>query len=109
MSDSGSGSGRRGFVRDVMKRISASRGGDDDERETRVPEEIDEIERLRDALRFLGPENADLARRVERVLMESTSCCASATTGSASRSTTASARTRSWSTPCKTRSSRSTC
>jgi proteasome-associated ATPase len=70
MSDSGSGSGRRGFVRDVMKRISASRGGDDDERETRVPEEIDEIERLRDALRFLGPENADLARRVERVLME---------------------------------------
>jgi proteasome-associated ATPase len=70
MSDSGSGSGRRGFVRDVMKRISASRGGDDDERETRLPEEMDEIERLRDALRFLGPENADLARRVERVLME---------------------------------------
>jgi len=70
MSDSGSGSGRRGFVRDVMKRISASRGGDEDERETRLPDEMDEIERLRDALRFLGPESADLARRVERVLME---------------------------------------
>jgi proteasome-associated ATPase len=72
MSDSGSGSGagRRGFVRDVMKRISASRGGDDDERESRLPDEMDEIERLRDALRFLGPESGDLARRVERVLME---------------------------------------
>ncbi len=70
MSDSGSGAGRRGFVRDVMKRISASRGGDDDERESRLPDEMDEIERLRDALRFLGPESGDLARRVERVLME---------------------------------------
>jgi proteasome-associated ATPase len=53
-----------------MKRISASRGGDDDERESRLPDEMDEIERLRDALRFLGPESGDLARRVERVLME---------------------------------------
>ncbi len=70
MSDSGSGSGRRGFVRDVMKRISVSRGGDDDERESRLPDEMDEIERVRDALRFLPPESADLARRVERVLME---------------------------------------
>ena len=72
MSDtgSGSGSGRRGFVRDVMKRISVSRGADDDERESRLPDEMDEIEKVRDSLRFLGPESADLARRVERVLME---------------------------------------
>ena len=70
MSDSGSGSGRRGFVRDVMKRISVSRGADEDERESRLPDEMDEIEKVRDALRFLGPESADLARRVERMLME---------------------------------------
>ncbi|MBM4334430.1 MAG: proteasome ATPase [Deltaproteobacteria bacterium] len=71
MSDtgSGSGSGRRGFVRDVMKRISVSRGADD-ERESRVPDEMDEIEKVRDSLRFLGPESADLARRVEHLLME---------------------------------------
>ncbi len=70
MSDTGSGSGRRGFVRDVMKRISVSRGADDDERESRLPDDMDEIEKVRDSLRFLGPESADLARRVERVLME---------------------------------------
>ena len=29
-----------------MKRISVSRGGDDDERESRLPDEVDEIERI---------------------------------------------------------------
>ncbi len=53
-----------------MKRISTSRGGDDDERESRLPDEVDEIERIRDGLRFLGPESSELVRRVERVLME---------------------------------------
>ncbi|MEX2208790.1 MAG: proteasome ATPase [Myxococcota bacterium] len=35
-----------------------------------MPDEMDEIERIRDGLRFLGPESAELVRRVERVLME---------------------------------------
>ncbi len=67
MSDSGSG--RRGFVRDVMKRISAP--GSRDEPGGEAPSrEVDEIDSLRDALRFLGPDASDLVRRVERVLME---------------------------------------
>ncbi|MCP4004020.1 MAG: proteasome ATPase [bacterium] len=67
MSESGSGSGRRGFVRDVMKRIS-TRGGEGEDNP--VQSEVDDLESLRDALRFLGPEASDLTRRVERVLME---------------------------------------
>jgi proteasome-associated ATPase len=69
MSESGPGS-RRGFVRDVMKRISSTRIGDDPGAEGPRREDLDEIEVIRDALRFLGPESADLARRIERLLME---------------------------------------
>ena len=32
--------------------------------------ERDDLEALRDALRFIGPESADLARRIERMLTE---------------------------------------
>ncbi len=67
MSESGSGS-RRGFVRDVMKRISSTRPGEPGSE--LGPEEVDEIEALRDALRFVGPESGDLVRRVERLLMD---------------------------------------
>jgi proteasome-associated ATPase len=65
-----SGSGRRGFVRDVMKRISSqgARGGSiEDER---VRDDFDDIESLRDALRFLGSDAGDLPRRLERFLTE---------------------------------------
>jgi proteasome-associated ATPase len=65
-----SGSGRRGFVRDVMKRISSqgARGGSiEDER---VRDDFDDIDSLRDALRFLGSDAGDLPRRLERFLTE---------------------------------------
>ncbi len=65
-----SGSGRRGFVRDVMKRISSQGSRDGVEREDRPQEDSDNLESLRDALRFLGPDAGDLVRRIERVLME---------------------------------------
>jgi proteasome-associated ATPase len=52
-----------------MKRISAP--GSRDEPGGEAPSrEVDEIDSLRDALRFLGPDASDLVRRVERVLME---------------------------------------
>ncbi len=70
MSDSGSG--RRGFVRDVMKRISSTSSGgrEDDAPEGQVREEVEDLDSLRDALRFLGPEAGDLVRRLERLLMD---------------------------------------
>ncbi|MFQ5513305.1 MAG: proteasome ATPase [Myxococcota bacterium] len=68
MSESGSGSGRRGFVRDVMKRISSP--GTRDEPRPEGARDLDDLESLRDALHFLGPDAGDLVRRVERLLME---------------------------------------
>ena len=65
-----SGSGRRGFVRDVMKRISSQGSREELEREDRPQDEGADLESLRDALRFLGPDAGDLVRRIERVLME---------------------------------------
>ena len=71
MNESGSG-GRRGFVRDVMRRISQQgappRGPTDPE--DRLREDLDDLEGLRDAIRFLGPEAGDLGRRVERMITE---------------------------------------
>ena len=70
--DSGSG-GRRGFVRDVMRRISTSgprTGGDPEgEREQARPYQ-DEVEDLQDAIRFFGGDSAEFRRRLERVLGE---------------------------------------
>jgi proteasome-associated ATPase len=72
--DSGSG-GRRGFVRDVMRRISTSgprSSGDpesDRDREGARPYQ-DEIEDLQDAIRFFGGDSAEFRRRLERVLAE---------------------------------------
>jgi proteasome-associated ATPase len=68
MNESGSG-GRRGFVRDVMRRISQQREPGDPPEAAERPE-TDELEALRDAVRFLGPEAGDLAHRVERVIAE---------------------------------------
>jgi proteasome-associated ATPase len=71
--DSGSGQGRRGFVRDVMRRISSAgpRPGEEGqpERETQQPYR-DEIEDLQDAIRFFGGDSAEFRRRLDRVLAE---------------------------------------
>jgi proteasome-associated ATPase len=67
--DAGS-SGRKGFVRDVMRRISASgpRPGDDPERDPSASG--DPVEELQDALRFFGSDSAEFRRRLERLLAE---------------------------------------
>jgi len=70
--DSGSGQGRRGFVRDVMRRISQSgpRGGEGEgDREPMRPY-ADEIEDLHDAIRFFGGDSAEFRRRLDRLLAE---------------------------------------
>ena len=67
MSESGS---RRELVRDVMRRISSTRPGDEPGTERPQRDEADEFEALRDALQFLGPESGDLAHRIERLLLE---------------------------------------
>jgi proteasome-associated ATPase len=54
-----------------MKRISAQGGRDPDDRDERpARDEHDDLEVLRDALRFLGPEAADVARRVDRLITD---------------------------------------
>jgi len=75
MSEFDSESGRRGFVRDVMRRISSpgarSDGEPDSERERAMGRSIhDEIEDLREALRFFGGDSAEFRRRLDRVLAE---------------------------------------
>lgn len=64
-----SSSGRRGFVRDVMKRISSG-GAGDREPEISFREDLDDLDVLRETFRSIGPEGGDLYRRVERLLME---------------------------------------
>jgi proteasome-associated ATPase len=75
MSEFDSESGRRGFVRDVMRRISPTGGrpGETPEAEpVRTPARSlqDELEDLREALRFFGGDSAEFRRRLDRVLAE---------------------------------------
>jgi proteasome-associated ATPase len=73
MSEFDGGSGRRGFVRDVMRRISASGLGDeaDAERERTMSRSLqEEIEDLREAMRFFGGDSVEFRRRLDRVLAE---------------------------------------
>ena len=73
MSEFDGGSGRRGFVRDVMRRISASGLGPDDadaERERMSRSLQEEIEDLREAMRFFGGDSVEFRRRLDRVLAE---------------------------------------
>ncbi len=66
MNESGSG-GRRGFVRDVMKRLSTPGPRDPEAPEETMQSDRDDLEGLREALRFLGPDSGDVGRRIERV------------------------------------------
>ncbi len=75
MSEFDSESGRRGFVRDVMRRISSPgpQGGEepDSERERVMRRSIqEEIDDLREAMRFFGGDSAEFRRRLDRVLAE---------------------------------------
>jgi proteasome-associated ATPase len=75
MSEFDSGSGRRGFVRDVMRRISSpgALGPDemDPERERNMSRSLqEEIEDLREAMRFFGGDSVEFRRRLDRVLAE---------------------------------------
>jgi proteasome-associated ATPase len=73
MSEFDSGSGRRGFVRDVMRRISASgprSGGEPDPEREGAPSLQDEFEDLRDAMRFFGADSPEFRRRLDRFLAD---------------------------------------
>ena len=72
--DSDSPGGRRGFVRDVMRRITPE-GTEDTERSSEREHGMgrtlqDEIEDLREAMRFFGGDSAEFRRRLDRVLAE---------------------------------------
>ncbi len=72
-SGSGSGSGgRRGFVRDVMRRISTSgaRGDEGDAGRDALRSYQEEIDDLQDAIRFFGGDSPELRRRLERLMAE---------------------------------------
>jgi proteasome-associated ATPase len=76
MSEFDSESGRRGFVRDVMRRISPTGGARPGETPEAEPVRAaartlqDELEDLREALRFFGGDSAEFRRRLDRVLAE---------------------------------------
>jgi proteasome-associated ATPase len=53
-----------------MRRISSPGSRDEPGYGDRRQRDLDDLEGLRDALRFLGPDAADLVRRVERFLMD---------------------------------------
>ena len=75
MSEFDSGSGRKGFVHDVMRRISSSapRGGDSPEgsRERGSSRSYqDEVEDLQDAIRLFGSDSDEFRRRLDRLVAE---------------------------------------
>ncbi len=74
-SDSGAGSGRKGFVRDVMRRIAPATGrpGDEPESDPRRPAEersASDAERLHDAMRFFGSDSNEFRHRLDRMLAD---------------------------------------
>ena len=75
MSEFDSGSGRKGFVHDVMRRISSSapRGADSPEgSRERGPSRSyqDEVEDLQDAIRLFGSDSDEFRRRLDRLIAE---------------------------------------
>jgi proteasome-associated ATPase len=75
MSEADSGSPKKGFVHDVMRRISAAapRGGDpSDPNRDRGPGRPfqDEVEDLQDAIRVFGSDSEEFRRRLDRLIAE---------------------------------------
>jgi len=75
MSEFDQGSGRKGFVRDVMRRIAPGDEpvGDmpEDERERGPARPIqDEVEDLHDSMRLFGPESPEFRRQLDRLLAD---------------------------------------
>ena len=70
MSEYDSGSGRKGFVRDVMRRITPAnpRGGGDNPPEATDPRQ--EVDDLREAMKFLGADSTEFRRRLDRLMAE---------------------------------------
>ncbi len=75
MSEFDQGSGRKGFVRDVIRRIAPAdeHGGDnpEDERERGPVRPMqDEVEDLHDSMRLFGAESPEFRRQLDRLLAE---------------------------------------
>lgn len=71
--DSDMGGGRKGFVRDVMRRISPTGARVDDENESGGRAEglgESDIEQLQDAIRFFGSDSNEFRHRFDRVLAD---------------------------------------
>ena len=76
----GGGSGRKGFVRDVMRRITPAGGRPSDEGDLDAgsnpgidpPRErpASEAERLQDAMQFFGSDSSEFRHRLERMLAD---------------------------------------
>jgi proteasome-associated ATPase len=74
-SGSGSGSSRKGFVRDVMRRIAPAggrAGGDDADAPGGYEERSfqSEVEQLQDAIRFFGADSNEFRQRLDRVVAD---------------------------------------
>jgi proteasome-associated ATPase len=77
MSEFDSGSSRKGFVRDVMRRISSSGPRDDENEATEMGRERapgrsyqESVEDLQDAVRLFGVDSAEFRRRLDRLMAE---------------------------------------
>jgi proteasome-associated ATPase len=69
--DSGQGSGRKGFVRDVMRRITpAGQRPEDAEPGAGERSYHSDVEDLQDAIRFFGSDSNEFRRRLDRVLAD---------------------------------------
>jgi len=75
MSEFDQGSGRKGFVRDVMRRIAPgdepASDAPEDERERGPARPLhDEVEDLHDSMRLFGPESPEFRRQLDRLLAD---------------------------------------
>jgi proteasome-associated ATPase len=71
--DSDAGNGRKGFVRDVMRRIAPTGVRAEDETDPQGPAERlhqSDIEHLQDAIRFFGSDSTEFRHRLDRVLSD---------------------------------------
>lgn len=65
--------GRKGFVRDVMRRISPTGGRPDEDAEPSARTEglhENDVEQLQDAIRFFGSDSTEFRHRLDRVLAD---------------------------------------